>query len=151
MLNKINQHYFNIFTIAAITLLIATGCSTVGKVKEKEGISIERIDSQDASITHAYLTRSGNTLSVRGEVKRNRTGRGPIPGHLHITLIDPTGHTLKEADIGYMRRNTNSSMASFNATLPIELAPGSTIKITHFNTKTHKTFTEDAKWREGEH
>ena len=118
--------------------------------KEKNDINIERVDSKGANINHAYLINTGDKLSLRGEVKRRFTGRGPIPGHLHITLIDPQGKVIKEADISYMRRNVKSSIATFNTKLPVDLTPGSTVQITHFTTDTHQAFPKEAEWRDGE-
>lgn len=150
MFNEIRNRYISGLFIAAITLFGATACSTTSLVKEENNITIERVDSKGASISHAYLIHSGDKLSLRGEVKRRSTGRGPIPGHLHITLIDPQGKVIKEADIGYMRRSVKSSIASFNTKLPVDLAPGSKIQITHFGTDTHQTFPEETVWRDGE-
>jgi len=150
MFKNISHRYISGLFIAIIALFGATACSTTSLVKENQDITIERIDSKGASISHAYLAGTGDQLSLRGEVKRRFTGRGPIPGHLHITLIDPQGTVIKEADIGYMRRNIKSSIANFNTKLPVDLAPGSTVQITHFSTETHETFPEEAVWREGQ-
>lgn len=150
MFKEIHNRYISSLFVAIIALFGATACSTTSLVKEKNDITIERVDSKRASISHAYLSRTGDQISLRGEVKRRFTGRGPIPGHLHITLIDPQGKVIKEADIGYMRRNVKSSIATFNTKLPVDLTPGSTVQITHFSTDTHKTFPEEAMWRDSE-
>jgi len=150
MLKTIRNRYISGLLIAVIALFGATACSTTSLVKEENNIAIERVDSEGANISHAYLTRTDNQLLLRGEIKRRFTGRGPIPGHLHITLIDPQGKVIKEADIGYSRRNIKSSIATFNTKLPVDLTPGSTVQITHFSTDTHKTFPEEAMWRDSE-
>ena len=148
MFKSIRNRYISSILIAGITLFTATACTTTNLVKGENDIRIERVDSKGATISHAYLSQSGDQLSLRGEVKRRGHGRGPIPGHLHVTLIDSQGQVIKEADISYIRRNVKSSIATFSTKLPIELASGSKVKITHFNTKTHKTYPEEAMWRD---
>ena len=144
---NIQNRYISSLFIAVIALFGATACSTTGLEKKENDINIVGVDSKGASIRHAYFIRTDDQLFVRGEVKRHMTGRGPIPGHLHITLIDPQGKVIKEADIGYIRHNVKSSIADFNAKLPVDLAPGSTVQITHFTSDTHKTFPQETEWR----
>lgn len=149
MFNKIRNRFTSSLFIATLMLFGTTACSMTGLVKEESNVTIERVDSQKANISHAYLTRSGDKLILRGNIKRRFTGRGPIPGHLHITLINSQDEVIKEADIGYMRRSTKSSIADFNTILPEDLAPGSKIKITHFATDTHQNHSKNTVWRDG--
>ncbi|MEW5757493.1 MAG: hypothetical protein AB1810_14450 [Pseudomonadota bacterium] len=148
MVNSIRNRHIRRSLLAVITLLTTTACSTTKLVKDERGINIDRVDSKAAVVSRAYLTQTGDQLTVRGEVKRRYLSRGPIPGHLHITLIDPQGQTVKEADIRYMRRSAHSSTATFSAKLPTELQPGSLIKITHFDTKNHDNPSHDGIWRD---
>lgn len=147
MNNAMLNRYLRCSLLAVVTLLTATACSTTNVVKEDSSIKIERVDSKAALVTHAYLSKTGDETILNGEIKRQGHGRGPIPGHLHVTLIDPQGNTIKEADISYIRRSTNSSTATFSTHLPIALQPGSTIKIMHFDTKTHETYPNEGMWR----
>ncbi len=148
--NFLNNHLAT--ALFALTLIIATtSCTTSNLVKQNENITIERVDSKAAAINHAYITRTKDGLSLHGELKRDLAGRGPIPGHLHITLIDPQGKVLKETDIGYMRRNVKSSIATYHTKLPIDLLPGSKVRITHFGTEDHETFPDETIWRDAEH
>jgi len=150
MFTKIHHRYISSLFVTLIALFGATACTTTSLVKNENNITIERVDSKGVTISHAYLTHTGDQLSLRGEVKRRFSGRGPIPGHLHITLLDSQGKLIKEADIGYMRRNVKSSVAKFSTKLPVELSPGSTVKITHFSSDTHdEVFPEEAMWRDG--
>lgn len=149
MLKTPRTRYLSGLLVAVITLFAITACSKASLVKEESGISIERVDSKIASINRTYLTRADNQLLLRGEVKRRFPGRGAILGYLNITLIDPQGKTIKDADIGYKRRSVKSSFATFSARLPVELAPGSTVRITHFAPVTNNTFSEEIMWRDG--
>lgn len=151
MIRSIHKRHILSILFVGITLVTASACSTTKMVKEENSINIERIDSKVADISHAYLKRSDGQLILRGEVKRSSVGRGPIPGHLHITLIGPQGEMLKEANISYMRRNVKSSRAFFSTELPIDLPPGSTIKITHFDRETHQPIPVEQNWRDAQH
>lgn len=150
MYNNIRNRYMSGPLIAILALFAVTACSTTNLAKKEHDFTIERVDSKGASINHVYLTYSGNKLTLRGEVKRSLTGRGPIPGHLHISLINSQGDIIKETDIGYKRRNIRSSIATFNTQLPVGLASGSTIKVTHYDSETHKIFPEETLWRDSE-
>ena len=136
MLKNIHYRYIVGSFIVFVALFSATGCSTINLVKEQSDIAIERVDSKSASISHAYLTRTDDQILLKGEIKRRLIGRGSLPGYLHVTLIDPQGQVIMEADIDYMRRNVKSSIATFRALLPVDLAPGSTVQLTHFTTET---------------
>ncbi len=142
------KRYLSSLVLTVITLMTATACSTTQQVKETNSISIERVDSDKASISHAYLSGE-NTL--KGTVTKKQSSRGPIPGHLHITLIDPQGNIMKEADMSYTRRTAKSSRAFFSAELPIDLSTGSTIRITHFTRKTHEPIPTEPNWRDAQH
>ncbi|MDH5302194.1 MAG: hypothetical protein OEW58_12625 [Gammaproteobacteria bacterium] len=146
------NHFIPSILVLGITLFAATACTTTKLVKDENKITIERVDSNTANISHVYLKHSDGQLLLRGEVKPHQSSRRtPIPGHLHITLIDPQGKMLKEADISYMRRSVNSSKAFFSTELPVDLPPGSTIKITHFERQTHEPIPVEPNWRDVQH
>lgn len=145
---NINPNRFqNSLLLAAITLLTVNAC-TSNSVKSEHEIKIERIDSSIAKIRHVYLTGESDQMTIRGTLERRFSGRGSIPGHLHITLLNPQGEVLKEADISYMRKHLKSSMSRFSTKLPAKLMPGSTIKITHFSTETHESVAVKEVWRD---
>jgi len=148
MLKNSKNRYIASLLLVLTTLITTGGCSTTSMVQDEKGITIERVDSSTATISNVYLTYSDGFLSLRGEVKRRLMGRGPIFGHLHITLIDPAGEILKVADINYMRRNIKSSTASFSERLPIDLSQGSIVRITHFNSENHDTLPNEPVWRD---
>lgn len=137
----------NSLLLAVIILFTVNACTT-NAVKNEFGIKIEKIDSSSAKIRHVYLTDYDDHMMIRGTLERHPSGRGPIHGHLHISLINPQGKALQEADISYMRKHHTSSTATFSAKLPVKLMPGSIIKITHFSTKTHDSVQVQGIWRE---
>lgn len=148
--NCLNSHFTKALFALTLIMLLAS-CTTSSLIKQDENITIERVDSRAAAINHAYITRTKDGLSLHGELKRDLAGRGPIPGHLHITLVNPQGKVIKETDIGYMRRNVKSAIATFHAKLPIDLLPGSTVRITHFDTEDHEMLPDETIWRDAEH
>ena len=142
------KRYLSSLLLTVITLMTATACSTTQQVKETNNISIERVDSDKATIGHAYIS---NENILKGTITKKQSSRGPIPGHLHITLVDPQGNIMKEADVSYMRRKAKSLRAFFTAELPIDLSPGSTIRIAHFTRKTHEPIPAEPNWRDAQH
>lgn len=147
MININRNRFKNSLLLAVITLLTVNAC-TSNTVKSEHGIKIERVNSSNAKIRHVYLTDTDDQMMIRGTLKRHSSGRGPIAGHLHITLLNPQGKVLKEADISYMRRHRKSSISHFSTKLPMKLMPGSTIKITHFSTESHEVIPLKDKWRD---
>ncbi len=112
--------------------MFISGCAAIQSSRDiVKGVNFERIDSNAASISHLYLHRTPEGMDLHGELKRKLAGRGAIPGHLHVTLIDPQGQMLKEADIDYKRHNAQSNHAHFSIPLPMTLETGSSIRITH--------------------
>ncbi|MDH5766401.1 MAG: hypothetical protein OEZ38_10345, partial [Gammaproteobacteria bacterium] len=135
-----------ILLTTVITMLGSSACSMNNQLKENN-ISIKRLDSKEAQITQTYLNVADNRLILRGQIKQKLHNRGPIPGHLHITLIDPNGQALMETDIGYLRNNVQSSTAKFSTEIPVHLSSGSTIKIAHFTTKNHTVDSGKTTWK----
>jgi len=144
---KINRKRFQYSLLLAVITLLSVNACTSNSVKSEHDIKIERVDSSKANIRHAYLFESDGQMTLRGTLERRLSGRGPVPGHLHITLLNPQGKVLKEADISYMRKHRKSSISRFSTKLPMKLIPGSTIKITHFGTESHEGIPLKDKWR----
>ncbi len=146
----IARFYSKTFILLLVAMFI-TGCTAIKSSRDiVEGIHFERIDSNAASITHIYLhRRAPDGMDLHGELKRKLAGRGQIPGHLHITLIDPQGQILKEANVDYKRHNAQSNHAHFSIPLPVSLETGSTIRITHMAAERndlgdHTQWTDDS-------
>ena len=150
MFKSIRSRYILNILVSGITLFTATACSTTKVVQKESDITIERIDSDNAIVSQAYLMQAGEELMLRGKIKRRHFGRGAIYGHLHVTLTDSKGKAIKTADIGYTRRSVKSSFATFSITLPDDLKSVSTIRITHFKSYTHNAYPKQGIWRDGE-
>lgn len=128
---KINRkNTFSSLILSAIIILLTAGCSNKA-VKNENKINIQKVDSSIAAITIADLFKSDDKWVLKGMVNRRIPGRGPIYGHLQVSVISPHGELLNEYDIGYKKNHNKSTMASYKTELPIDLMPGSTIKISH--------------------
>lgn len=134
---KINRkNTFSSLIFSAIIILLTAGCSNTA-VKSENKINIQKVDSSIAAITIADLFKSDDKWILKGMANRRIPGRGPIYGHLQVSVINPHGELLNEYDINYMKNHNKSTMASYKTELPIDLMPGSTIKISHLTTRSH--------------
>jgi len=116
-------------------LLIAavmTGCAGLQSSRDiVEGVNFDRVESDVAAVSNVYLHRTDSGMDLHGELKRKSSARGPIPGHLHVSLLDAQGNFLKGADIDYKRHNKQSNHSHFSIALPITMESGSTVRIAH--------------------
>lgn len=146
---NINMIFKIIAMIASVVGMVAlTGCSTYTSLVQEEGVTIERVNSDRANITRAYLQTSGATMLLRGELKRRFPGRGPIPGHLHIELIGPDGAVFKEANIGYKRNSVKSSIAKFYLAIPGDFSDIKSVRIIHHDLRSHMVDVATSPWRD---
>lgn len=111
-----------------------SGCATTSNSVGQEDIRLERISSQRAKVSYAYIASDDDSFAVRGHVTKRYVARGPIPGHLHVTVVDSAGAVLSDTPIRYMRKSAKSRKADFFLALPEVPPSGSTIRITHHAT-----------------
>ena len=111
-----------------------SGCATTSGSLGRDEIKLERISSQRAKVSYAYITSDDDSFAVRGHITKRFLARGPIPGHLPVTVVDPAGEVLSDTPIRYMRKSTKSRKANFYLALSAEPPAGSTIRITHHAT-----------------
>lgn len=115
--------------LAAMTLLLPLhhGQALAGA----EGVEVERVSSKRAKVRFVHTEVRDGELRVRGSVSRRIPMRGAIPGHVRITLRDPTGRVLNETDASLMRPSRQSQSARFYARFPAAAPPGSVLTIAH--------------------
>lgn len=111
-----------------------SGCATTSDSVRPDDIKLERISSQRAKVSYAYIKSDDDSFAVRGYITKRYLARGPIPGHLHVTVVDPAGEVLSDTPIRYMRKSTKSRKADFFLAFPAVPPSGSTIRITHHAT-----------------
>jgi len=141
-----------ISTIAAISgivgLVSVTGCSMNSNLVKERDVKVETVNSSNVTITRAYLQTTKTPMELRRELKRRYSGRGPIPGHLHIELIGSDGVTFKEADVGYKRNRSKSRYAKFYLPIPNDLTKISAVRVIHHGTRSHIADSTKSLWRD---
>jgi len=134
-----------ILTLLLFTLFISA-CAGIQSSRDiVEGVNFEFINSDTASITNVYLHRTPEGMNLHGELQRKSKARGPIPGHLHVSLLDSQGKLIKSADVDYKRHNKQSNHSHFSIALPIKMESGSTIQITHASSE-RNDLADHPKW-----
>ncbi len=137
--------------VAVLLLLLVmtlTGCATTNGLIKEADLKLEVIDSSTVRITHASLQTSAGTLTLHGDLERRIAAHGPIPGHLHVDLLDPEGTVIKEIRIGYRYKGAKSHKATFNLPLPAALPVGSTLRVTHHDLRSHQSEATQPTWEE---
>jgi hypothetical protein len=115
--------------LGVFTLL--SGCATTADSVFERAISLERVASQHAEVTHVYLVHEDGAFTVRGQLTKRYGMRGTIAGHLHVSVVDSSGEVVSDTRIGYTRRSAQSRTATFFLKLPVEPPHGSTVQISH--------------------
>lgn len=105
-----NRYRLAVLCLSGNALL--AGCATYTDPVRESSLSIERVSSQRADVGYVYLRDESGKYWVRGTVKKRFLSRGPIPGHVHITLISPAGEILSDIPVRYMRKSVKSRSAS---------------------------------------
>jgi len=83
-------------------------------------------------VTNINVRQTGSELSISGAIKkRHSTGRGIIPGHIDIEVVDPNGDTYNKTNLPYHRKNTKSKKSYFHFKLDVVLASNTTVRVIH--------------------
>ncbi len=97
----------------------------------QDRIGVERIDSSTAHIGYVFATENDTGIRVRGSVRRSPPLRGPIPGHIDLSIISPEGALVERKLVDYRRRDVHSREAHFSTLLTAEWPPGTTLRLRH--------------------
>ena len=127
------NRYINRRTMLAFlaTFGLLAGCATQGRDLIASGtVKLEKVSSALGTIDPVTIIQEGEKVKLRGEVKRRPDGRGFIPGHIDLEVIDPEGHVLERCVIDYYP-GPKSTYANFHAILKATPPPGSTIRVIH--------------------
>ena len=134
--------------ILVMPLVSFSGCASTHFSSQLNGVTLESVDSDSAKITRLYLQNLEGVIMLQGELRRRSPARGPIPGHLHVELIDHAGQLVKEADIGHIHKSVKSRRARFNLSVPEPLIAGSTLRVTHHDVISHLPDSTETYWRD---
>jgi len=135
-------------TVGVALFTILAGCATAQGLAQQQGVKLESVDSSTVRITRTYLQIEEKGTVLRGELERRIPRPGFIPGHLHVELIGTDGKVAKEADIDYASQGGKSHLAKFNLPIPEPLATGTTIRVTHHDSKSHPLDSSASPWRD---
>lgn len=136
-----NMYIKTFIAFVTLTMIFMTsGCATMGKnlVHEKM-VRVEMVSSQEATVTYVNVIKKGSAVEVSGKLSRRYIGRGPIPGHIDIEVIDQSGTTLEEISTHYHLHSIKSQHAVFQAKLKKIPPSGSVIRVTHNGESSHGT------------
>lgn len=121
-----------------ITFTVTTGCATTGKdLVSNDTVKIEKVSSTRGTVGLVSVYQKGDEVILRGEVRRRPVGRGPIPGHIDVEVLDPSGTTLEQTSTSYRRLSIKSRYAKFYSKLEKIPPSGSTIRVTHHYASPH--------------
>ncbi|MBZ0070138.1 MAG: hypothetical protein K8I04_00185 [Gammaproteobacteria bacterium] len=130
------MHGFLMILIAAV---LVNGCATQGRdLVHDRTVTVESGPSPLATVRRVTVEQRGPDMEIRGEFSRRWPGRGPIPGHIDVSLIDRDGTALWEASLDYRRRSIKSRITVFHVKLEVEPPPGSTLRVLHHNAPIHE-------------
>ena len=122
-----------------LSLLALSGCASLtdSNSLNQQKITIDKIDSRLGKIGYVSLTPTPSGLWLRGEVKRDKSGRGPVYGHLHIEILDESGAPLASTTTHHSKRNAKARRAIFSKQLDVKTADAKTVRITHHTERHH--------------
>ena len=130
-MRQLFKNHYRLVVLCLSGSAVLAGCATYTDPVREGGLSIERVSSQRAVVGYVYVRDESGKYRVRGTVKKRFLSRGPIPGHVHITLIDPDGEILSDTPVRYMRKSAKSRSADFHLELGPEPPTGSTLRVSH--------------------
>lgn len=121
----------NIAMLIGIIAMLTTSACSASKELAADNIKVQRISSNTALVTHAYVNTHNSAMILRGELKRNFYQRGTIPGRLKIELINQEGIVFKETHVDYMQKNAKSRYAKFSYAINEDRSTISMVRVTH--------------------
>ncbi|MCO6411333.1 MAG: hypothetical protein J5I92_01185 [Thiogranum sp.] len=136
---KMNEHVKTLATMAILTTFtVIAGCAITGKELVGDNtVKVEKISSEWGVVTFVSVVQEGDEVALRGEVRRRPIGRGSIPGHIDVEVLDSSGATLERMSTDYRRLSIKSRYAKFDANLGTIPPSGSTIRVIHHDAGPH--------------
>jgi len=107
-------------------------------------VIIERVASKYARVAKVNVRKIDSMLSISGTLrKRSSFGRGPVPGHIDVNIIEPGGLVFSKNNVSYTRRSTLSRVSRFKLKIKLNvvLASGSIVRVIH-----HVAFRHDSRY-----
>ena len=121
-----------------IMVIALGGCASSRPNLVDQGIlSLETIHTDKVLISFVDVDWDGESLEVSGRMlRRRRTLPVSFAGHADITIIAPDGKSFTRVGTHYHpRRIPRRRGAFFKISIPIDLRPGTIVRIEHHNTR----------------
>lgn len=141
MLNKTLKNIALTISLAALS-----ACSAYSPLGQADGIPVDKVDSASVTIQRAALQNSETGLLLRGELKRKAIQRGPMPGHLHVELLDIEGKVFRQTSLGYRRLGVKSRLAGFALSIPQSNDTIGRVRVIHHDLKSHSAEQASGTW-----
>ncbi len=127
----IKSHNRKCFISLTLTTLLSGCVSLPENLATNGSIEVERGDSRDAKIETVQIRAVESGLKINGTLRKKYHGRGAIPGHLHIKVIDHDGEELTQITSRYQRRNVKERRSYFSVSVPIQQNEAARIEVIH--------------------
>lgn len=109
------------------------GCASISDKASitNQDVTIRNVNSNLATINQVDVKSSPAGTIIHGKLRKKYLARGPVPGHLDITITRPDGTVQYKGVMDYMRNNRKSAYSNFSVSLDAGLVKNSVILIKH--------------------
>jgi len=115
-----------------LSSIMGSGCATNRvDLVANENVVVEKVSSPSTYFSKTSVYSTDSKMTVSGELRKRRSSRGHIFGHVEIEVISPDETVLCVIDTSYHRRSLKSSRSIFSVDIPLQAEDGSTVRIIH--------------------
>ncbi len=118
----------------AISSFVASACSTNRvNLADNRTVSLERVHSDNITVSRVYVYQDGDQLEISGRVKR-RSSSIFNGGHVDIAIISPDGEILEQVSTRYyprIIRRRGARESFFTARLTAIPPKGSIVRVAY--------------------
>ncbi len=127
----------------------AQGCATGTDVKRETSIVVVRVPSHTVLITRARVLLIDSRIVLEGELTHRYPVRGPIPGHLHVEVLDANAEVVRTAKFDYPQARENSRTLDFRVSLPGDMPASTAVRLVHHDDQSHLVVDSEPVWTGG--
>ena len=118
--------------IGLVMVLVLSACANLRPDIATDGtVNIERINSPNARVALVRARVIDHELRVSGSLVKRYSGRGAIPGYLHIEILGNDGALLGRSTSRYSQHGAKSRRAYFSEIVTVQPGDVRTIRIIH--------------------
>ncbi len=129
-----------ILTIFSLTIASFGGCASNRiNLVDNGTVTIERVNSKKMLISKVSVYQEGETLVIKGKVRRRFSSGIAAGGHVDIAVFDQEEKPIKNITKHYASRWVKHPHASsFTVRLPLILSQGSVVRVAHHSGAHHE-------------